>query len=356
MNTTFNDFKTLTLLKKLDFGAVLFIFPKKRIILSECSGEIMNKYLVILVCVMCAVSTGWAKKKKSHKAVQEPEAVEQVEESAAEEPAEEPAAVEASDETAAVEAPAVETPAEESAEETAAEETTVAEASETEEVAAEDESSEEVASDDEEEDQPKKKKKKKSKKKKSKKKKKKKHSDDDEDEYMGGPKMGVHMVLSPEFTNWNRYGASWNLGFAFAYYFNSHMAVRTGLDLGLSYIMGKDQYSTGYYSYEYNYTSLMISLQLPVYFRYAINDMFWAEAGVVAGGNVYSYSHTSSDYGSSSSYGQIGKGNFDSNAGLYNTTLGGGVSLGNFEVGLQVGVSNWSTFACNVGLTLGLFF
>ncbi len=342
----------------------------------------MNKYLVILVCVMCAVSTGWAKKKKSHKAVQEPEAVEQVEESAAEEPAEEPAAVEASDETAAaVEAPAVETPAEESAEETAEDaapaEEVAADATEADEVAEASEEaveeSEEVSEDDEDEavTKSKKKKKKKSKKKKSKKKKKKKHSDDDEDEYMGGPKMGVHMVLSPEFTNWNRYGASWNLGFAFAYYFNSHMAVRTGLDLGVGYGYVKtpagkrcvNTFIQGYGNYtscgdvpESNSSTYTISLQLPVYFRYAINDMFWAEAGVVAGGNVYSYSHTSSDYGSSSSYGQIGKGNFDSNAGLYNTTLGGGVSLGNFEVGLQVGVSNWSTFACNVGLTLGLFF
>lgn len=337
INTTFNDFKTLTLLKKLEFWTVLFIFPKKRIILSECSGEIMNKYLVILVCVMCAVSTGWAKKKKSHKAVQEPEAVEQVEESAAEEPAEEPAAVEAPDETAAaVEAPAVETPAEVSeapAEEAAAEETTVAEASETEEVAAEDESSEEVASDDEEEDQPKKKKKKKSKKKKSKKKKKKKHSDDDDsDEGAIGVKLGFHAGLGSNVLELEHgANASLNLGLGFAYFFTNNMAIVSGADLSIAATQSKVSYSNYWYSYEYTVNNAVASIVVPVKFRFAFNDMFWAEAGTGLSLSLYSYSMYSGDNkpadgGATTFVGDI-----------TNFTLGAGIKVGGGSLGLEIG-------------------
>ena len=217
------------------------------------------------------------------------------------------------------------------------------------------EDSEEISEDEEEEVVKKSKKKKKKSKKKKSKKKKKKHDGD------VGPKYGAHMVLTPDFSDWNNYGIGANLGFGFAYYFNSQMGVRTGLDLGISYKLSKttSQQCLNIYNctvLETNSSDLVFSIQLPIYFRYVINEMFWAEAGFVVGGNFYSYIHSSNSlYGDSYSYGQLGSGNFDAEAGLNNTTIGGGVSLGDFDVGLQLGIGDWGAIASsfNVGITLG---
>ncbi len=287
----------------------------------------MNKYLLVLLCVLCASSASFAKKKKAHKEVSEPAAVEQVEENQpAETPAEEPAVVEASEEAAV----AVEAPAEE----------TVADATATEEVAeASEESveeSEEVSDDEEEvvEKKSKKKKKKKSKKKKSKKKKKKKHSDDDEDSDEGatGVKLGFHAGLGSNVLE-IEHGAngSLSLGLGFAYFFTKNMAVVSGADLNIAATQSRVSYSNYWYSYEYTMNNGVASIVVPVKFRFAFNDMFWAEAGSGIILSLYSYNMYSGDN-------KPADGGATTFAGdITNFTLGAGVKVGGGSLGLEIG-------------------
>ncbi len=293
----------------------------------------LNKYICLFVCILCATTTSFAKKNKTSEKVEQTVAEEVVEETTTEE-------------VAAEEAPAVETPAEASevsAEEVAAEpapaEETVADATATEEVAEASEEaveeSEEVSDDEEEVVEKKsKKKKKKSKKKKSKKKKKKKHSDDDEDSDEGaiGVKLGFHAGLGSNVLELEHgANASLNLGLGFAYFFTNNMAIVSGADLSIAVTQSKVSFSSPWLSYEYTMNNGVASIVVPVKFRFAFNDMFWAEAGSgiilsLYSYNMYSGDNKPADGGATTFIGDI-----------TNFTLGAGVKVGGGSLGLEIG-------------------
>lgn len=293
----------------------------------------LNKYICLFVCILCATTTSFAKKNKTSEEVEQTVAEDVVEETSTEE--------------VAAEAPAVEAPAEASevsAEEVAAEpapaEETVADATATEEVAEASEEaveeSEEVSDDEEEvvEKKSKKKKKKKSKKKKSKKKKKKKHSDDDEDSDEGaiGVKLGFHAGLGSNVLELEHgANASLNLGLGFAYFFTNNMAIVSGADLSIAVTQSKYSYNSIWYSYEYTVNNAVASIVVPVKFRFAFNDMFWAEAGSgiilsLYSYNMYSGDNKPADGGATTFIGDI-----------TNFTLGAGVKVGGGSLGLEIG-------------------
>ncbi len=289
----------------------------------------LNKYICLFVCILCATTTSFAKKNKTSEKVEQTVAEEVVEETSVEE-------------AAAEEAPTVEAPAEASevAAEPAPAEETVADATATEEVAEASEEaveeSEEVSDDDDEEvveKKSKKKKKKKSKKKKSKKKKsKKKHSDEDSDEDAIGVKLGFHAGLGSNVLELEHgANASLNLGLGFAYFFTNNMAIVSGADLSIAATQSKVSYSNYWYSYEYTMNNGVASIVVPVKFRFAFNDMFWAEAGSGIILSLYSYSMYSGDNkpadgGETTFIGDI-----------TNFTLGAGVKVGGGSLGLEIG-------------------
>lgn len=300
----------------------------------------MNKYICILLCVLCASSSVWAKKKTKKQVEEQPVAeavVESPEASAEAAPAEEVAAEEvAAEEVAAEEAAVAEAAPAEESKEVVESETAEGESSATE-VASAEESAEEISEDDSE-DTPKKskkKKKKKSKKKKSKKKKsKKKHSDEDEDsdEDAIGVKLGFHAGLGSNVLELEHgANASLNLGLGFAYFFTNNMAIVSGADLSIAATQSKVSYSNYWYSYEYTVNNAVASIVVPVKFRFAFNDMFWAEAGSgiilsLYSYNMYSGDNKPADGGATTFIGDI-----------TNFTLGAGVKVVGGSLGLEIG-------------------
>lgn len=319
----------------------------------------MNKYLCVLVCVMCAVSTGWAKKKKAQPVVEEDVAEEVAEEETYEEEA--------------PEAPAVEAPAEESSEEVAAEEESTP--APVEEVAEEsEEESEEVAEESEEDEEEAEEVA--SKKKKSKKKK---HVEEEEDEDeesedsdesevagASGPVFGVHGVLGGSYISSANMPMGADVGLAFAYYFTSDIAVRTGLDVAVRTKSSKelvvDDGPLGFDAFglwngmfkEVSKNGYLVSVKLPVAFRYAINDMFWAEAGVTIAGDVYYTGKVQNGvYGEYSENLAAMDGGLDADFRADDAFVGFGVTLAdNFDVGLQLGYVE----CVNIGINMVYWF